>query len=269
MGGKMDRKKKRLIIALVAVALVALSLLALFFLHIAPEGASPQSPANESQTDGQGIFTPADVEGERTVDPGSGTMPELDLEGIIAVSGAFDYNSVQGEIDLSLSEVVDEFASVIEAIKSVDSEFSLDEGYVVRARNVIGNAEEQPGGSVRLNMYIDDIKTSAGYTVKFKDGELKSVSVRYAYHPDDATRQRILQLRSDFESSSAGEAAIERTKAAMWPANSTATPDEYSEEYYFDFAEDRLYLTITDDRRQNGVIVDKQEKIDVQEALGR
>jgi hypothetical protein len=55
----------------------------------------------------------------------------------------------------------------------------------------------------------------------------------------------------------------------MWSANSTATPDEYSEEYYFDFAEDRLYLIITDDRRMDGVIDARQEKIDVQEVLGR
>ncbi|MDR1183793.1 MAG: hypothetical protein LBK67_03240 [Coriobacteriales bacterium] len=264
----MDRKK-RFLIAISAVALVALFLVALFFLRIAPEGVSSQGPANESQTDGQGAFTSTDVEGEHKADPGSGTLPELDLEGIIAVSGEFDYNSVQGEVDLSLSEVADEFAPVIEAIKSVDLEFGIDEGYVVRAHNVIGNVEEQPGGSVRLNIYIDDIKTSAGYTVKFKDGELESVSIRYAYHPDDATRQRILQLKSDFESSAAGKAAIERTKAAMWPAGSTATPDEYSEEYYFDFSEDRLYLIITDDRRIGDVIDARQEKIDCLEVLGR
>jgi hypothetical protein len=274
----MGSKKKRLIgITAIAVVVLAVMIAALsYFLLGASEGTLSQEPANgptaadeSMQADGPQSGNLSDSEIEGTVEPGSDTMPTLDLEGIIPVSGAFDYNSVQGEADLSLGEVADEFASVIEAIKSVDPEFSLDEGYVVRAHNGIGNVEEQPGGSVRLNIYINNIKTSAGYTVNFKDGELRSVSIRFAYHPDDTTRQRILQLRADFEDSVAGRAAIGRTKAAMWPADSTATPDEYSEEYYFDFQEDRLYLTITDDRRQDGVIDARQERIDCLEVLGR
>jgi hypothetical protein len=55
----------------------------------------------------------------------------------------------------------------------------------------------------------------------------------------------------------------------MWPAGSTATPWNYSEEYYFDFQEGRLYLTITDDRRLGDVIDARQERIDCLEVLGR
>jgi hypothetical protein len=270
--GMTARKKKLIIlVAALVVALVALFLL-LFFLHVVPQEAPLQDLAGESMsTDDFENRDPSDSEDEVVVDSSIGFESEkappsiLDLEGVIPASGAFELHSVQLDTDLILIEVTDEYATVIEALRSVDQDFD-PEGYRVRAHDSSGG---RGNGSVFVTLYIGDIKTSSIYLVNVDDGNIEYVSIRSVNKPDDATRQRILQLRSDFESSSAGKAAIERTKTAMWPANSTATPDEYSEEYYFDFAEDRLYLIITDDRRQDGVIVDKQEKIDVQAVLGR
>ena len=105
------------------------------------------------------------------------------------------------------------------------------------------------------------------------DNNIQYVNVMWAYHPGTTEVEWILQLRADFEASPAGKAAIECAKAAMWPADSTATPDKYSEEYYFDFQENKLYLIITDDRRvwdgELSVVDARQEKIDIQEVLGR
>jgi hypothetical protein len=266
------RKKKPIIlITVLVVALVAVFLL-LLFLHTAPQEMSLQDPAGESMsTDDFENRDPSDSEGEIVVDSSidskSDNVPPsmLDLEGVIPVSGAFELHSVQLDTDLILIEVADEYATVIEALRSVDQDFD-PEGYKVRAHDSSGG---RGNGSVFVTLYIGDIKTSSIYLVNVDDGNIEYVSIRSVNQPDEATKQRILQLRSDFETSAAGKEAIERTKAAMWPAGSTATPDEYFEEYYFDFSEDRLYLTITDDRRQDGVIVAKQEKIDCLDVLGR
>jgi hypothetical protein len=300
----MDSRKKRLIgITVIAgVVLAASAAVALYSLFSASESTPPQSPINESVvTDvpqsgdppasgdensiepGNGTppqspindSTVADVpqgdnppapEGETVAEPGSGTLPELDVSGRIPASGEFDLGSASENVDMALDEHADEFGAVIEAIGGADASFT-PEGYAIRVKD--DSSGDSIHGSARVQLYIDGIATSSCYTVVIDDDSIQYVNVMWAYHPSPEEVEQILQLRSDFEGSAAGLAAIERTKAAMWPADSTATPDEYSEEYYFDFTEGRLYLTITDDRRQDGVVVAKQERIDCLEVLGR
>jgi hypothetical protein len=265
----MDSGKKKLIgIAVIAVVILTVSVtLLLHFLPNASENTLPPNPINELvPADDSQNGNLSDSEDENTVEPGSGTLPELDISGRMPASGEFDLSSVSENVDMALNDHASEFSAIIAAIESVDAAFN-PEGYVIRVKNDSSGARIH--GNARVQLYIDDMATSSCYTIVIDDNNIQYVNVMWAYHPSSAEVERIVQLRSDFENSAAGKAAIERTKAAMWPTGSTATPDEYSEEYYFDFNKDRLYLIITDDRRQDGVIVDKREKIDVREVLGR
>jgi hypothetical protein len=264
MDGSMRARKKRpvgLALALAVVAVVTVSLLLCFSCGV----------SDVADTDSE---NPPGIEGEVKADTSNGTVPLpegrntpslLDLPGVVPASGDFDVNSVQNDVNIELVEGDDKFSAIVEAIRVGDPTFD-PEGY--KAFVHLGTSD-RTSGNVWVTLYIGDIKTSSSCLVYIKGGTIQFVQAVGIYHPDPAEVEQAVKLRSDFESSAAGRTAIERTKAAMWPAASTATPDEYSEEYYFDFRGGGLYLYITDDRRQDGIIVAKQEKIDCLEVLGR
>jgi hypothetical protein len=267
-----SRKRRLAIRITVSVLLLAALASLLLFLSFSGENA-----VSEDVEGADGDMTEAsrsdvastDTGDEHKVNPGSGTLPELDLEGIIAVSGEFDLNSVPNDVDLDLSANAADYAVIIETIKSVDPNFD-PEGYLLRT-HILNDATEH--GSVSVTLYVQDIETSAHYTVIVDGGRIETVSVRHAQHPAPDKLGQIAQLKSDFEASSAGQREIERVKASLWPNSEGTERYEYSEDYYFDFASDRLYLYVSDNRWVGEYEPRRREprygSIDVQKVLGR
>jgi len=263
----MDIRKKRLVILIeiLAVALVALGLALLFFLRVAPEGTSPQPPANVSvPLDDWESESPDDVEGEVLVDPGSGSMPTLDLEGIMPASGEFNLQSVPNGIDFVLSEKADEFAAIIEAIKSVDPAFNQT-GYKVNARATTTGGSN---GDVAATLYIGDIKTSSCYTVAIDNGAVKYVFTMWAHHPNVVAMEQLVKLREDFDASPKKSESIKGVVPSSF--NLGLPQAKYSEEYFYSFEDDKLYLAVRCSYLQRGdvgVVVANEERIDVQEVM--
>jgi hypothetical protein len=265
----MDSGKKKFIgITVIAVVVLAVLLAVLLrFLPSISESTLSQKPDSESvQTVNPQSGNLFDSEDEDITESATDAMPTLDTSGRMPATGEFVLSSVPADVDIVLDDSANDFRAIIEAIKSVDAAFS-PEGYVVLVKD--DSSSNGVHGNVRVQLYIDSIATSSCYTVVIDDNQIQYVNVMWAYHPSSVEMEQILQTKTDFENSAAGRATIEQAKSAIWPAGSTATQDKYSEEFYFDFQEDRLYLIITDDRRLNGVVDARQERIDVQKVLGR
>jgi hypothetical protein len=266
-----SRKRRRAILIIVSVLLIAAAALLLFLLFSSENTVSEDIvlPSGDMTETSKPNIASTDTGGERKVDSGSGTVPELDLEGIITVSGEFNLNSVPNDIDLDLSVNAADYVVIIETIKSVDPDFD-PEGYLLRT-HILNDTTEH--GSVSVTLYIQDIETSARYTVIVDGGRIETVSVRHAQHPTPDKLDQIAQLKSDFEASSAGQMEIERVAASLWPSAEGTEPYEYSEDYYFDFESDRLYLYVNDKRWVGEYELQRKEPrygcIDVQAVLGR
>ncbi|MDR1015651.1 MAG: hypothetical protein LBL86_11850 [Coriobacteriales bacterium] len=207
--------------------------------------------------------------GEGLADPDAPPPSLLDLPGVHPASGEFALGSVPEGKELDLSGNADGYAAIITAIRSADPDFD-PEGY--RVAEHVSHQDENgvpDHGDVRVTLYIGDIKTSSSCYVNVDGSDIQFVSTTRLYHPTAAEMEQARQQRADFEANPASREAIERTKASMWPDGTGTTQLEYSEDYGYVFKTGRLYLTITDDRRQGGVIVAKQERIDCLEVLGR
>jgi hypothetical protein len=266
--------RKKMIVALSVVSVVALVVLFSFLLYLL--GTSPNSISVddgdrllEVDDTRSGPSSDYDIEAAPDDEGDDTASPLLDLPGIIPATGQFDMGSMPDNVDFDLDDSADEYTPIIAAIQSVDPNFD-PKGYMIRAH--AGHHDSNgvaDSVNVTVTFYIEDIETSSSVYMKVKDGDIQYVNMAGMYHPLSTEIEQAIQQKADFENSAAGREAIEHTKAAMWPADSTATPDEYSEEYYFDFNEGRLYLTITDDRRIGDVIDARQERIDCLEVLGR
>ncbi|MDR3136550.1 MAG: hypothetical protein LBU07_03935 [Coriobacteriales bacterium] len=288
----MNKRKKRLIIAIATVTLGTLSLLTVFFLRIAPDDTLPQHEApteselsqglaDESQIDSQDTSIPADIEGEYRYDSGSSTITMsdtpppslLDLPGVYPASGEFSLGGVPEGKEINLSEHADRYIAVIASIKSIDPDFDT-EGYRVEEHVTHHDENRVPDhGNVRMTLYIENIKTSSSCHVNIDGSTIQLASIKDLYHPTTTEIEQAKQQKADFEASSTGQKEIERVKASLWPSAEGTELYEYSEDYYFDFASNRLYLYINDIRWVGEYELRRREPrygcIDVQQVLGR
>jgi hypothetical protein len=196
-----------------------------------------------------------------------GHAPWLDNpERFVLVSGRFDVRNVPDNVDWVLSENTDTYAPIIEALKTVDLAFD-PKGYLVRAHPL----GEDGGGDVTVTLYIEDIKTSAGYRIVIDGGEIRYVDVLPVYHPEPAEVEQALRLKADFEASPAGSSAVERVRASL---RQDGVKTDFSQHYFYHFKSGRMLLYIKaiytydmgDGMTTSNV---REEQIDCLEVLGR